>query len=440
MEAIIKTVILATSWAPLLSGRLDQCYNATDPTCSGGVASFRAMLRHEQKQLAITSTNNDNDIPALHMQLLDKNNAFVHMHPLGLSVNRLILNDLMGLEVFASSPSLLLQNKYDYDVSQMDLSYLQSDDFPLLLTNVAVPPQNSWHQYTRAVHFDTDTGLAVLSVAKSDEQLNTLQIESAVGSLRYIRKINEENGCLSSDISPEEESKQCWLPVVYHSDDSNQFVSFLLGMADLPKEHRPAMVIDTGGNFEEYEIPKLVDDMWISSIDMDSRTYFHHKMNILYDQNGSPKLENVEFISIPLSPLPDELKDETYQNEILALREEADIALKNNPVVGYSELMPVTRPSDKSYYPCKAGECPIGSLFTDAARWYNDADVAFITSGGVRGPGWPAGEVSVSDIWAGLPFPNSLCTGYMNGVHLFQLLNYSMAVSTFEGVDTDDGK
>ena len=82
---------------------------------------------------------------------------------------------------------------------------------------------------------------------------------------------------------------------------------------------------------------------------------------------------------------------------------------------------------------------PIGNLYTDAARWYTNADVAFITSGGVRGPGWPAGEVTVSDIWAALPFPNNLCTGYINGVHLFQLLNYSMSVATFEGHDTDDG-
>lgn len=45
----------------------------------------------------------------------------------------------------------------------------------------------------------------------------------------------------------------------------------------------------------------------------------------------------------------------------------------------------------------------------------------------------------MSDIWGALPFPNTLCTGYINGVHLFQLLNYSMSVATFEGEDTDDG-
>ncbi|KAL7545481.1 hypothetical protein ACHAWF_008832 [Thalassiosira exigua] len=444
-EVIAKSVILATSWAPLLSGLLDQCFNADDPTCRGGAAAFRAMLRHHR-----------GDDPAVHLQLLDKNNAFVHMHPLGLSINRVVLNGLMGLDVFASSPSILLQNKLDYDVSSQDISYLQTHDMPLLLTNVNVSPGNSWHPFTKAVHFDEDTGLAVLSVSKSKEELNAPQIDSTIGTLRYVRKINEENGCITpsdsaydnmflqsnatGDGNSDAAQKTCWLPVVYHSDDSDQFIDFLQGMLTLPTHHRPAMIIDIGGNFEEYETPTLVEKIWVASHRWDSRTYFHHKLNILYGGPDGPALQSApEFKSVPLSPLPDDLKDDIYKSEILALRKEADIALKNNPVVGHSTFMPVTRDSSSDYRPCKSGECPIGNLFTDAARWYTGADVAFITSGGVRGPGWPAGEVHVSDVWAALPFPNMLCTGYMNGVHLFQLLNYSMAVATFEGVDTDDG-
>ena len=65
--------------------------------------------------------------------------------------------------------------------------------------------------------------------------------------------------------------------------------------------------------------------------------------------------------------------------------------------------------------------------------------LGLVCAGGVRGPGWPAGEVKVSNIWSSLPYPNNLCTGVMNGIHLFQLLNYSMSVATFEGENTDDG-
>ena len=448
-------VLLATSWAPLLSGQLHQCLNADDPDCRGGVAAFRAMLRYNSKLEA--QGTQDDALPFAHVQLLDKDSAFVHMHPLGLSVNRLILNGLMGLDVFASSPSILLQNKLDYEVSSQDISSLQTHDMPLLLSNVGVPPTNSWHPFTKAVHFDTETRLAILSLSMSTEALNVPQIPAASGMLRYVRKMNEENGCvmpssshytaysdsfLNSNVTNkvgEVSPSNCWLPVVQHSDKgADPFESFLKAMALLPQGHRPAMIIDIEGNVKEYEEPTLIEGIWVASLELNSRTYFQHKLEMSYDTTYGLQLDNVELISAPLSPLPDEMKDEIYRQEIDTLRKAADEAMTNNPIIGYSDEMPFARDLT-SYRPCKSGECPIGNLFTDAARWYTKADVAFITSGGVRVPGWAAGDVHVSDLYEALPFTNNLCTGRMNGVHLFQLLNYSMSVATFEGEDTDDG-
>ena len=442
-------VLLATSWAPLLSGQLHQCINADDPSCNGGVAAFRAMLRHYSKLEA--QNTQDDALPSAHIQLLDKDSAFVHMHPLGLSVNRLILNGLFGLDVYASSPSILLQNDLDSGVSSKDISYLQTHDMPLLISNVGVPPSNSWHPYTKAVHFDADTRLAILSLSLSSEAQN---VPSTLGLLRYVRKINEENGCVESSdqsinsyfsssnvttkIQAKSEGLDCWLPVVYHADKEDQFASFLDDMRALPQHHRPAMIIDTEGSIEEYESPTLVDGIWVSSLRLNSRTFFQHKLEMSHDKKFGLQLDNVEFISAPLSPLNNEMKDEVYRSEIIALKRAADEALINNPVVGYSTEMPFARDMT-TFRPCKAGECPIGNLYADAARWYANTDIAFITSGGVRGSGWPAGEVHVSDIWQALPFPNNLCTGKINGVHLFQLLNYSISAATFEGEDTDDG-
>ena len=81
----------------------------------------------------------------------------------------------------------------------------------------------------------------------------------------------------------------------------------------------------------------------------------------------------------------------------------------------------------------------MGNLFTDALRWKTNAHVAFVSSGGLRGEGWPAGPVHISNIWSSLPFPNSICTGVMSGVNLFHLLSYSISIATFEGYDTNDG-
>ena len=83
---------------------------------------------------------------------------------------------------------------------------------------------------------------------------------------------------------------------------------------------------------------------------------------------------------------------------------------QNNPIVGYTTTMPLSRVDD--YRACKAGECPLGNLFTDAIRWFTQTDIAFTSSGGYRGEGWSAEDgVRLTDLYAALPFPN---TGKLN--------------------------
>jgi len=139
-----------------------------------------------------------------------------------------------------------------------------------------------------------------------------------------------------------------------------------------------------------------------------------------------------------LGMLPAELKDAEYDNDVRALFMLSTQAAINNPIVGYSDVMPVTGISP-GWQPCLAGECPMGNLFADALRWKAGADVGFVTSGGFRGGGWPAGPVHVSDLWDALPFPDILCTGVSSGISLFRLFNYSTAVATFQGAETDNG-
>jgi len=433
-----RTVHLVGSFAPLLSGDLHSCHNATDPSCSGGVAAVRAYLRGYQ-----------GDDPALLIQRFDKNDPFVHMHPLRWSVNRLVLNTLMGINVFVSSPALLLQNSADYDVSQRDLSLLQSNEIPMLLTNVGVTPGSTWHPYVKAVHFDKDTGLAVLSIWNSGETLNVPQLDAAVATLNYISKLNEELGC--KEVSPLFQqyfvnrtgsatngpvgAARCWVPVVFYMDVAENFESFLAAIVEY--ENPPALIMRLDGDIDEYSTPVQVGSRgtWVISYEMKDDEYFHHVLKISSD---GLSIDEMELITHGLDPLPEEFKDEMYATEILALRKLADEAEKSNPVVGYSQKMPLARVAEE-YRPCKAGECPIGNLFSDAFRWKADADFGFTTSGGLRGPGWEAGEVTVANIFESLPFPNTVCTGVVSGVSLFRLLNYSTAVATFEGQDTKDG-
>ena len=136
-------------------------------------------------------------------------------------------------------------------------------------------------------------------------------------------------------------------------------------------------------------------------------------------------------MSQDLGKIPDEVRDEQYADDVAFLRTLADEAIENDPLAGQTGFMPTARDWDRSLIPCMAGECPIGNLFADAMRWEAQADFSFLNSGGVRGPGWPEGNVHMSNIWQALPFANTLCTGQMTGLSMFRLFNFSTSIATF---------
>lgn len=455
-----RNVNLITSGASLLSGGLDECFTPEDESCVGGIATVTAFAR-----------NNTNAEPQVTIQKFDKNSPFVNMHPLQWVVNRLILNQVFGLDVFIGNPSLLLQNKVDSSVSQRDISDLQAFDFPLLLSNSAIAPINSWFAYTKAVHFDQETGLAIASLTSENVPLWVSQVEASRGILNYIAKINRENGCdetmtayqqylekipiLSnrtldmtnggiaenqeflqgqSGPTPTEGTTTCWAPVILYSDVENNYLPFLEAITR--HENPPALIVNLEFAYESFPVPQYYEDtnVWVGTCPMDDATYCQHRITVSEDRK---QILDVKFVSRSLAELPTELKDAQWNSDISSLRALADDAQLNNPVLGYSGFMPITRIGE--YRACQAGECPLGNLYTDAIRWFTDADVAFTSSGGYRGKGWPEGPVRLTELYAGLPFPNTECYGTMSGVSLFKLLNYTTSVSTFEGEDTSNG-
>ena len=130
---LARTVHLIVTAATLLSGDLDECI--TPPhDCGAGVAAVDAWARHLTTTTTTTTeaTTLAQAQPYLVLPLFDKSSPFVQMHPLGWSVNRLVLQHLMGWRVFLSTPALLTQHKGDFDVSSRDLADLQSTEFPFL--------------------------------------------------------------------------------------------------------------------------------------------------------------------------------------------------------------------------------------------------------------------------------------------------------------------
>ena len=475
-----QTVNLICSAASLLSGDLDECYSPYDPTCKGGIASVMAYAR------SLTEGQ-----PTTVVQKFDKNSPFVNTHPLQWVVNRLILHHIFGLELFFSTPSLLLQNKIDAEgVSIRDITDLQSQDFPFLIANTEVSPKNSWHPYVKTVHFDSQTGLALIAIADTGVPLSINQSDAAKGVLNFIETINQRNGCSSStsdgigllplyqqyliengDIiqsvpttsttttiptngtmpeedgsnQQQEQDQHCWVPVILFDSVEEAYAEFLQEVTS--HTNPPALIINIDDSYETFLVPQKYQqtNVWVGHCPMDDENYCQHRITLSSGTSMSnsesskqrPEILGVDFINRNLEELPMQLKDDGWNTTIRELRKLADQALDNNPTVGYSGAMPVTR--EGSYRGCQAGECPLGSLFTEALRWFTDSDVAFTSSGGYRGPGWPAGPVTLTDLYAGLPFPNSECTGVMSGLSLFKLLNYTTSVATFEGEDTSEG-
>jgi 2',3'-cyclic-nucleotide 2'-phosphodiesterase (5'-nucleotidase family) len=75
----------------------------------------------------------------------------------------------------------------------------------------------------------------------------------------------------------------------------------------------------------------------------------------------------------------------------------------------------------------RTGEAPLGNLLTDAMRLASGADCAFLNGGAIRA-GLPAGEVTGRDLYACLPFFDSLTTVELSGADLKALLDRCAAM------------
>ena len=138
---LARTVHFIVGGAALLSGGLGDCLTPFDVSCESGIANLDALMR-----------NLTGDQPTLLLPFIDRNSPFVQMHPLSWAVNRLVYQEMLGLNVFSTSPLLLQQHKVD-GISSRDLSSLQTSEFPFLLSNVAVSPGNSWSAYQIPLYF-----------------------------------------------------------------------------------------------------------------------------------------------------------------------------------------------------------------------------------------------------------------------------------------------
>jgi len=453
-------LFVAGTWASLLSG-LDilKCRSIVDPQCALGVVNVDAFVRHR------SGHGMDPNKKSLVVARLVTNTPFVQMHPLDWNVNALIMNGILGWKFFVGTHSIFYQNSVDsFTVSRRDLSDLQSTDYPFLLSNANVAPEVSWHPFWESIYFDTETSLAMTAyVAIDDGVFSTPSIPTAQAQMDHIYRLNQENGCqgfaasnaesliqqyleVYVDNNGENESSTnssnatttCWIPfsniASSFGDDMIEFINVMVEY-----KHPPAVIVGVGTvEGEEWAQPRKIGNTWVAIYPMNDRTYYEHKLEISDD--GSNMIVDMGLYTQNLWELPLFYRDALWAqrlNKTIALANEA---LVSNRIVGYSQAVGDPRSNDdRNFRYCKGGECEVGNLFTDSLRWKTKSDVAFLTSGGFTGVGWPTGPVGIPNIWGVLSFGNTLCTAKMSGVSLFRLFNYTTSWSTFESAETEEG-
>ncbi|CAB9516278.1 acid type B receptor subunit 2 [Seminavis robusta] len=467
---VSPTVTLILSSAKLLSTTtLGRCYDAYDDSCRGGIAALMAYARNNTV---------DSDIGRLVLPGIDIQSSFVQMHPLDWSVNRLILKDYFNFDVFWGVRSLTTQQFYS---KERDLSDLQSNDFPLLASNLDIPISNTWKQFVKDIHFHEETGLAVMKVVLArfvtpengngddDEEgiLNELEktIESCKSLLSVIHQINWQAGCLPQEeptpywsymqssalwtnLSQTSSQQQqhpghpCWIPVIITGQglDAPMLDPFVEALATYEK-FPPAVIYAPRGKYERFATPGKVHNTWVywknnyGAEGFDQlRLHLRHDPSLPHTQN---EVLDLTVTQDDTRNIDERVKDEQFVRDIEFLKDLMVEAENNDPLLGNSTEMPYTR--EGKVRRCYGGECPLGNLFTDAMRWRAQADVAVINSGGIRGGGWPAGEVRTSNIWASFFYANTLCEISMSGLSLFRLFNYSTSLASFEPRNIADG-
>lgn len=422
-----STVNFIGSAAPLFSAAiLEDCRDAEDPTCKGGVAAVAAYIRKYAFQGS----------PTLVCPRLDRQHEFVQSHPMEWNVNTKVLNQHFGWPLFTSDIALLTEGEDNNSLHdglkavKRNVTGLQTPDIPLLITNAAIPPSNPWHHYVESVHFDPNTNLALISLEDEDADngLGWSQVESALASLDYVAAENNRRRCgdvsMSALISGAFDSRvPCWIPIlmVYKSANTNAFDRLVKAVDH--HEYPPALLVDWEGTQKAYAELKVTDnEMWIVSQELISDKYLQYTITV---DLVTQRLSDLIVITDNLLDLPVESRDESYANDISFLRSLADEAIEHDPVVGNSNAMPRANTEQ-----CQKGECKVGNLIADSVKWKFNADIAFVLGRAITGTGWSFGQVHVSDIFKALPKPTTTCTGKISGRVLVRVLEHALTAET----------
>eukprot|EP00759_Apiculatamorpha_spiralis_P055789 PhF_6_TR7898/c0_g3_i4/m.11685 len=383
---------------------LRDCVNIMDNACGGGLPGAAAVLRNLKTQLG-------GGIEPLHAHYFDRFSVFVSTHPQGNAAMMTMANRL-GIKYLT------------WDMSAVQLPEMQTDDMiklstpKIVSTNSIVLPNNAL--FGKLVPSVVENNIAMLSLV--DFAIPELAMYPVEPVWTAVRTIRAQYG---NDV----------VIVVRHAGaaPAEEFVKRVLA-----SPHSPDVIwFDRDGYpvSDVYKNATKVKNCWlIKNLVVDNALGGIRIEVTSSGSSGGPRqVVGITPIQKPYSELSK--TDASYTRDLKMFADEASFALANDPVVGVTkEAFNYTWSPDENIRPCFAGACQTGSLFADGIRYLGGADIALLNSGGIRGPGFPAGNITTSMLFMMNPYSNVLCTGTILGSTLLSIYNWSIHAATFTEV------
>ena len=396
-EALAATVQFYSYRGEVLSGAVTACPTPNASACIGGLAALASYVRYQR----VAATTEGRDLLVLAVPTVDRTSVFAQMHPDSWGVNGVAFDYLNFSSYFATTTII--------DERRPGMSKLQLANSRFVVGNSYAKPSHTWNGFLYPWAMDTDRGIAATELydelaANSDSVTNSVNAQ--------IRNLKQRYPSLQ-------------ITIVFTGAATTHDRVMLLPYIDNP----PSIIMyeraaTTPADFND----TFINNSWVivftpptSALQLNFSTD-----GIRLDTTKKPLTRNIDLATVASSII----RDAQWNTDQAFFRQQALLAQANDPVLGVSsDSMPLHRVD--TFRLCMGGECAAGNLFCTGLRSQLDADVCMTNSGGYRGAGWPAGNVTVSRLWTLLPFANRVCVGKVMGLTLFELLNYSVTVATF---------
>jgi class 3 adenylate cyclase len=374
------------------------CRDQRSATCVGGLPSAVAYMREMRDQ--------GDQVTVLFPA--DQTSAFVQMHSLNWNVNMLFFRRF-GFKAFTGEPAL-------YD-GPSTYTLLRDEDLPSISSNTVLSLGSQWYSYRRIAYVDAATGIGFI-VLQSTLYSNAFDwIQSAYRALEHLQKDSDLKHVVVVDYESQGAGAQNYTGLLRELQRISPVkIDFLLSIEGVIDEK----FVEINGT---WVITSASSTQGRYGTSVDALTCFDFTVSA-----ASNAILAASHTTKDLNNLPSSLKTSNYYADVTFAQQLADEAVRDDPLIGYTTFMPEQASADGLWRPCMGGECAQGNMWADSYRWKMDVDIAFQNSAAIRGPGWPAGQVRMSNLYVTLPYANRVCTATITGLNVWKILNYSIGI------------